>query len=87
VKWCYDLRTLAVAIICFRDHIEGNVYRTADGHLHETLAAAQDHRRHSFAELFRDRAAARVIDGALIGRLDRVPILSHSPSLRQLSCI
>jgi hypothetical protein len=67
MKWCYDLRTRPVAIICFRDHIEGNVYRTADGHLYETLAAAQDHRRRSFAELRRDHAAARVIDGVRIG--------------------
>ena len=39
----------------------------ADGHLHETLAAAQDHRRRSFAELRRDHAAARVINGVRIG--------------------
>jgi hypothetical protein len=67
LRWCYDLRTRPVAIICFRDHIEGNVYRTADGNLYETLAAAQDHRRRSFAELCRDHAVARVINGVLIG--------------------
>ena len=47
----------------FGDHIEENLFRTADGHLHETLAAAQDHRRQSFAEQRRDHAAGRVING------------------------
>jgi hypothetical protein len=47
----------------FGDHIEENLFRTADGHLHETLAAAQEHRRRSFAELRRDHKAARVING------------------------
>jgi hypothetical protein len=55
------------AIMYFGDHIEENLFRTADGHLHETLAAAQDHRRRSFAELRRDHAAARVINGVQIG--------------------
>lgn len=47
----------------FGDHIEENLFRTADGHLHESLAAAQDHRRRSFAEQRRDHAAGRVING------------------------
>jgi hypothetical protein len=55
------------AIMYFGDHIEENLFRTADGHLHETFAAAQDHRRRSFAELRRDHAAARVINGVRIG--------------------
>lgn len=40
---------------------------TADGHLHETLAAAQDHRHRCFAEKRRDDAAARVINGVRLG--------------------
>ena len=51
----------------FGDHIEENLFRTADGHLHETLAAAQDHRRQSFAEQHHDHAAARVINGVRLG--------------------
>ena len=51
----------------FGDHIEENLFRTADGHLHESLAAAQDHRRRSFAEHRRDHAAARVINGVRLG--------------------
>ena len=51
----------------FRDHIEENLFRTADGHLHENLAAAQDHRRCSFAEQRRDHAAGRVINGVRLG--------------------
>lgn len=35
--------------------------------LHETLAAAQDHRRRSFAEQRQDHAAARVINGVRLG--------------------
>ena len=67
LKWCYDLRTRPEAIMYFGDHIEENVFRTADGHLHETQAAAQDHRRRSFAEQRRDHAAARVINGVRLG--------------------
>ena len=67
LKWCYELRTRPEAIMYFGDHIEENLFRTADGHLHETLATAQDHRRRSFAELRRDHAAARVINGVWIG--------------------
>jgi len=67
LKWCYDLRTRPEAIMYFGDHIEENLFRTADGHLHETQAAAQDHRRRSFAEQRRDHAAARVINGVRLG--------------------
>jgi hypothetical protein len=67
LKWCFDLRTRPEAIMYFGDHLEENLFRTADGHLHETLAAAQEHRRRSFAELRRDHAAARVINGVRIG--------------------
>jgi hypothetical protein len=67
LKWCYELRTRPEAIMYFGDHIEENLFRTADGHLHETLAAAQDHRLRSFAELRRDHEAARVINGVRIG--------------------
>lgn len=67
LKWCHDLRTRPEAIMYFGDHIEENLFRTADGHLHETLAAAQDHRRRSFAEQRRDHAAARVINGVRLG--------------------
>lgn len=67
LNWCYELRTRPEAIMYFGDHIEENLFRTADGHLHETLAAAQDHRRRSFAELRRDHAAARVINGVRMG--------------------
>ena len=67
LKWCHDLRTRPEAIMYFGDHIEENLFRTADGHLHESLAAAQDHRRRSFAEQRRDHAAARVINGVRLG--------------------
>jgi hypothetical protein len=67
LKWCFELRTRPEAIMYFGDHIEENLFRTADGHLHETLAAAQDHRRRSFVELRRHHAAARVINGVRIG--------------------
>ena len=63
LKWCFDLRERPEAIMYFGDHIEENLFRTADGHLHESLAAAQDHRRRSFAEQRRDHAAGRVING------------------------
>lgn len=32
----------------FGNHVEENLFRTADGHLHESLAAAQDYLRRSF---------------------------------------
>ena len=67
LKWCHELRTRPEAIMYFGDHIEENLFRTADGHLHETLAAAQDHRRQSFAEQHHDHAAARVINGVRLG--------------------
>ena len=63
LKWCHELRTRPEAITYFGDHVEENLFRTADGHLHESLAAAQDHRRRSFAEQRRDHAAGRVING------------------------
>ena len=62
-----ELRNRSGAILYFRDHIEENLFRTADGHLHESLAAAQEHRRRSFAEHRRDHAAARVINGVRLG--------------------
>ena len=67
LKWCYELRTRPEAIMYFGDHIEENLFRTADGHLHESLAAAQDHRHRSFAEQRRDHAAGRVINGVRLG--------------------
>lgn len=67
LNWCYDLRTRPEAIMYFGDHIEENLFRTADGHLHETLEAAQQHRRRSFAEVRHDHAAARVINGVKLG--------------------
>ena len=67
LKWAHDLRYRPEAITYFGDHIEENLFRTEDGHLHETLAAAQDHRRRSFAEQRRDHAAARVINGVRLG--------------------
>ena len=51
----------------FGDHIEENLFRTADGQLHETLDAAHDHDRRRYAELRRDHAAARVINGVRFG--------------------
>jgi len=67
LKWCHDLRTRPEAIMYFGDHIEENLFRTSDGHLHETYEAAADHRRRVFAELRRDHAAARVINGVRLG--------------------
>ena len=67
LKWCYDLRTRHEAIMYFGDHITENVFRTADGQIHESLAAAQDYDRRRFAALKQDHAAARVINGVRIG--------------------
>ena len=66
-KWCYELRTRPKAIMYFGDHIEEDVFRTADGQLHETLDAARDHDRRRYAELRKDHAAARVINGVRFG--------------------
>ena len=51
----------------FGDHIEEDVFRAADGHLHETLEAARDHDRRRYAALRKDHAAARVINGVRFG--------------------
>jgi hypothetical protein len=67
LKWCYDLRTRPEAIMYFGDHIAENVFRTADGQIHESLAAARDYDRRRFAALKQDHAAARVINGVRIG--------------------
>jgi hypothetical protein len=67
LKWCYDLRYRPEAIMYFGDHIAENLFRTADGHLYETHAAATDHRRRVFAKLRQDHAAARVINGVILG--------------------
>ncbi|WP_281708320.1 hypothetical protein [Phaeobacter italicus] len=67
LQWAHDLRMRPEAIMYFSDHIEEPVFRTHDGHLHESIAAAQDHRRRVFAELRRDHAAARVINGVRLG--------------------
>lgn len=67
LKWCHDLRTRPEAIMYFGDHIEEDLFRTSDGHLHESYEAAADHRRRVFAELRRDHAAARVINGVRLG--------------------
>ena len=66
LKWCYDLRTRPEAIMYFDDHITENVFRTADGQIHESLVAAQDYDRRRFAALKQDHAAARVINGVHI---------------------
>jgi hypothetical protein len=63
LQWAHDLRMRPEAIMYFGDHIEESLFRTHDSHLHESLAAAQDHRRRVFAELPRDHAATRVING------------------------
>ena len=67
VKWMRDLPSRYEAITYFGDHIAENLFRTADGHLHETMLAAQDHRRRMFAELRQGHAAARVINGVKVG--------------------
>ncbi|NRQ11625.1 hypothetical protein [Aliiroseovarius sp. xm-v-208] len=67
LQWCYDLRNRPEAIMYFGDHIEEDVFRAADGHLHETLEAARDHDRRRYAELRKDHAAARVINGVRFG--------------------
>ena len=51
----------------FGDHIAENVFRTADGQIHESLVAARDYDRRRFAALKQDHAAARVINGVRIG--------------------
>ena len=67
LEWCYDLRTRPEAIMYFGDHIEENLFRTADGQLHKTLEAARNHDRGRYAELRSDHAAARVINGVRFG--------------------
>ncbi|NRP12171.1 MULTISPECIES: hypothetical protein [unclassified Aliiroseovarius] len=67
LQWCYDLRGRPEAIMYFGDHIEEDVFRTADGQLHESLAAAQDYDRRRYAELRLDHSAARVINGVRFG--------------------
>lgn len=67
LQWCYELRNCPEAIMYFGDHIEEDVFRTADGHLHETLVAGLDHDRRRYAELRKDHAAARVINGVRLG--------------------
>ena len=67
LQWCYDLRNCPEAIMYFGDQIEENLFRTSDGHLHETLEAARDHDRRRFAELRQDHAAARVMNGVRFG--------------------
>ena len=69
LQWAHDLRMRPEAIMYFGDHIDETLFRTHDGHLHESLAAAQDHRRRVFAELRRHHAAARVINGVRLGEL------------------
>lgn len=68
LQWCYDLRNRPEAIMYFGDHIEEDVFRAADGHLHETLEAARDHDRRRYAALRKDHAAARVINGVRFGK-------------------
>jgi hypothetical protein len=67
LQWCYDLRNRPEAIMYFGDHIAEDIFRTADGQLHETLEAAQDHDRRRFAELRKYHAEARVINGVRFG--------------------
>ena len=67
LQWCYDLRNRPEAIMYFGDHIEEDLFRTDDGHVHENLIAARDHDRRRYAELRSDHAAARVINGVRFG--------------------
>jgi len=67
LKWAFDLRNRPEAIMYFGDHIEENLFRTADGQTHESLEAAQDYDRRRYAELKADHAAARVINGVRFG--------------------
>ncbi|SHE62725.1 hypothetical protein SAMN05444279_10586 [Ruegeria intermedia] len=67
LQWCYDLRTRPEAIMYFGDHIEEDVFRTADGQVHETWEAAQEHDWRRYAALREDHAAARVINGVRFG--------------------
>jgi hypothetical protein len=67
LKWCFDLRTRPEAITYFGDHIEEDLFRTADGELHASLEAAQDHRRRLFDNLRQDHSAHCVINGVKIG--------------------
>ena len=86
LKWCHDLRTRPEAIMYFGDHIEENLFRTSDGHLHESYEAAADHRRRAFAELRRDHAAARVINGVRIGEQGAEVWEVVDPSVNDLNC-
>lgn len=67
VKWMRDLPLRYEAITYFGDHIAENLFRTSDGHLHETLLSAQEHRQRMFAELRQGHAEARVINGVKVG--------------------
>ena len=66
LKWCFDLRSRPEALTYFGDHIEEDLFRTADGELHQSLEAAQDHRRRLFDALRQDHAAHCVINGVRI---------------------
>ena len=67
LTWAFDLRNRPEAIMYFGDHVEENLFRTADGQTHESLEAAQDYDRRRYAELKADHAAARVINGVRFG--------------------
>ena len=67
LKWAHDLRYRPEAITYFGDHIEDNLFRTADGQVFDSLAAAQASRAEVYATLRRDHAAARVINGVRTG--------------------
>ncbi|PWG16153.1 hypothetical protein [Salibaculum griseiflavum] len=67
VTWMRALATRPDAITYFGDHILEDLFRTGDGQLHETLAAACAHDQSRFAALRRDHAAARVINGVRFG--------------------
>ena len=67
IKWMRDLPSRYEAISYFGDHIEENLFRTADGQTHESLEAAQDYDRRRYSELKADHGAGRVINGVRSG--------------------
>ena len=67
LTWAFDLRNRPEAIMYFGDHIEENLFRTADGQTHESLEAAQDYDRRRYAEIKADHGAGRVINGVRMG--------------------
>lgn len=63
IQWYANLPSMPEAIMYFGDHIEENLFSTTDGLMHESLEAAQAHRKRVYQEIRDDHASKRVING------------------------